>query len=100
MNETEAKTATIKLDNKSVEILTKVDPIHRESMINLGLALISKTFYYKTLTGELPNELVSITDLGSLNSLTIDKVDTTITTAVVKPKEEVTKKSSTSWDNF
>ena len=94
------KTVTISLDSKSIDILKKVDTIHRESMINLGLSLISKTGYYKTLTGDSEDTLDKVTDLSILgtNSITntsnigTDNVDVAKKTTPVKPK--------TSWDDF
>ena len=67
----EPKSITIKIDPSSINILKKVDPLHRESLINLGISLISKTGYYKTLSGENQDLLDSIVDLGELDNTNI-----------------------------
>lgn len=96
MNETESKSVNIKLDPNSVEILKKVDSIHRESMINLGLALVSKTGYYKTLSGTGDNNLDSVTDLGtSVENLGSSSVKTDVNVSKPTPK-----KATSSWDDF
>jgi hypothetical protein len=58
------KEVKIKLDDKSLEILKDVDPIHRESIINFGVRLASQTEYFKILKGELEEaeDLVSINE--------------------------------------
>lgn len=60
-----AKSTSIELDDKSLEILKKVDGIHRNALINLGIHMISKTPYYKNLTGEVENVL----DVVGLNEV-------------------------------
>ena len=84
-------TVQIALDESSIEILKNVDKIHRDSVINIGLALVAKTGYYKTLTGI--NSSNDLTDIASLEDLNATPIATT------KPKEKETKASS-SWDNF
>ena len=88
----ESKTVSINLDKKSIEILRKVDSIHRDSMINIGLALVEKTGYYKTISGQGTGTLDDVASLGSLESLDLN-------TKVEAKKVEV-KKSTQTWDNF
>ncbi len=87
----ESKSIAINLDPKSLEILKKVDSIHRDSMINIGLALVEKTGYFKTLSGINASEILE--DVASL-----DLGGETVNTA--KPAQEEVKKPSTSWDAF
>ena len=61
-----ATTVPVEFDDNSLQILKGVDSIHRNSLINLGLALISKTGYYSTLSGKSPNELVDVVNLDNL----------------------------------
>ena len=46
------KEVKIKLDDKTIEILSDIDPIHRESIINFGVRLASQTEYFRILKGE------------------------------------------------
>ena len=62
------KEVKIKLDEKSLEILKEVDPIHRESIINFGIRLAANTEYFKILKGEIDSQV-------SLNE-TIEKTET------------------------
>jgi len=94
MEETEAK--QVYLDTRSKEIIAKVENIHRHSLINMGLRLVEKTNYFKTLTGENKSEelesILSLDDLGS-----IDKPIVANTAA--KPQEPP-KKKAVSWEAF
>jgi len=51
----------IGLDDKSIEILDKLDKIHKQSIINFGIRLAKDTEYYKILVGE---EDISIENLN------------------------------------
>jgi len=79
------KSASVEFDDNSLNVLKGVDKIHRDSIINIGLALVSKTHYYQTLTGKTPEE---VQDVASLDSL-----DEAIKSAETK---EETKKSAKS----
>lgn len=94
MSDNESKQVTIKLDPISIEIIRKVDPIHRDSMINLGLALVSKTGYYNTITGNIGKELSDVTDLG----MSVDNISNKVES---KPVDKAPpKKTTSSWDDF
>ena len=80
------KSASVEFDDNSLNVLKGVDKIHRDSIINIGLALVSKTHYYQTLTGKTPEE---VQDVASLDSL-----DEAIKSA--EPKQENAKKSANS----
>jgi len=58
------KEVKIRLDEKSLEILKDINAIHRESIINFGIRLASKTEYFKILKGEIEEaeNLVSINE--------------------------------------
>ena len=96
----EPKSITIKIDPSSINILKKVDPLHRESLINLGISLISKTGYYKTLSGENQDLLDSIVDLGELDNTNITTTNhTTFDTKPAIKAPEILKQTK-SWDDF
>jgi len=40
------------LDDKSIEILDKLDKVHKQSIINFGIRLAKDTDFYKILVGE------------------------------------------------
>jgi len=92
----EAQNIGINLDEKSIEILKKVDKIHRDSLINVGLALVQKTGYYKTLAGI--SEAEELEDVASLDIID-EESDKPKSKVKNKVKDEV-KKVSTSWDAF
>jgi len=57
------KEVKIRLDDKSIEILNEINPIHRESIVNFGIRLASETDYFKILKGvENAENLVSINE--------------------------------------
>jgi len=62
-----AKNVNVSFDDNSQKILKEVDEIHRNSLINIGLALASRTEYYKTLTGVTSDKLTAVASLGSLD---------------------------------
>jgi len=84
-----AQEIKVTLDNKSIEILKKVDMIHRDTILNLGIALIEKTGLYKTLTNEKTSD--KLDEIISLDNLP------TITKNEEKTKVESRTKS---WDDF
>jgi len=55
MEKVEKVTKDIKVtfDEVSLDILKKVDPIHRQSMINYAIRLVDETPVYKVLSGEI-----------------------------------------------
>lgn len=89
---------SVKLDDKSVQILKGVDTIHRDSIINVGLALVAKTGYYKTLTGKTEPDA----DLDDVASLDIE--DEGESSAPKKASKKTTAapaaKPTSSWDSF
>lgn len=90
----EAKVVQVTLDETSVKILTDVDKIHRDSIINVGLALVSKTGYYKTLQGK--NESDELEDIASLDDVNEDSPKN-----IKKAKKNEKPRAATStWDNF
>jgi len=99
----EAQNLGINLDQKSIDILKKVDAIHRDSLINVGLALVSKTGYYKTLAGISDAE--DLEEVASLDVLDENEDGQAVFTKKSSKKSKVqeeapTKKPSTSWDSF
>jgi hypothetical protein len=85
----------VTLDNNSVAVLKGVDNIHRDSIINVGLALVSKTGYYKTLSGKQESDNLDETASLEVQGQESDKVPV--------PKNKETPKSkpkNTSWDAF
>lgn len=94
----DAQNVNISLDAKSIDILRKVDAIHRDSLINVGLALVEKTGYFKTLAGVNNTE-----DLDDVASLDVESVDNTGAPKAVKKAEAVAdapKKPAQNWDSF
>lgn len=90
---------SVNFDKNSVEILKKVESIHRESLVNLGIALISKTNYYKTLIGEIPEDINKVVSLESLeDELNGDKSNSNQSNS--KSAESESKPSTSSWDDF
>lgn len=84
----------VQFDENSKTILKKVDVIHRDSLINVALAIVANTQYYKTLTGETTTKIASVASLSSLDELEEEAKST-------KPEVKPTpSKAVTSWDNF
>jgi hypothetical protein len=77
----------IMFDEVTWEILNKINPIHRHSLINLAIKMISKTNYYKEIAGlvevETPNEVVDLD-----NSENIKTKETTKEIEDSKPKKK------------
>lgn len=65
------KNTSVELDDRSLEILKKVDSVHRNSIVNLGIHMISKTPYYKGLTEDVD----VFEDVVDLNKIQIEEVD-------------------------
>lgn len=95
----ESKSVSINLDAKSIEVLRKVDAIHRDSVINIGLALVQKTGYYKTLAG-ISDKDSDLEDVASLDIEDEPGTTKTKTTKTSSQKEETPKKPAASWDAF
>ena len=89
-----AKNVNVSFDENSEKILKEVDEIHRNSLINIGLALASRTEYYKTLTGTPNPKLTKVASLGSLDELEEELEDE------VKPKAKTVVSGGDDWDNF
>ena len=93
----ESQNLNINLDIKSIDILRKVDAIHRDSLINVGLALVEKTGYFKTLAGL--NDSAELEEIASFNV----KLDIGDNEKINKKTEEiksVNKKPTSNWDSF
>lgn len=98
----ESKTVNVNLDSKSIDILRKIDVIHRDSAINIGLALVEKTGYYKTLTGVASKE-TALDDVASLDVIGNESTQgssTSTQSKVKKPVEDAPKKAAANWDAF
>lgn len=96
----EAQNLGINLDSKSIEILKKVESLHRDSLINVAIALVEKTGYYRTLTGK--NTEADLEDVVSLDVEDTDE-DSGTTSKSKKSSKKATpekKAPSTSWDSF
>jgi len=65
-----AKSTNVELDDISLNILKQVDGVHRNSLINLGIIAISKTEYFKSLTGNPSEDISKIVDLNDAVSNT------------------------------
>jgi len=100
----EAQNLGINLDSKSIEILKKVESLHRDSLINVAIALVEKTGYYRTLTGKN-----SEADLEDVASLDVEDNDEESSGSTSKPKKSSKKAAKTtpekkapsmSWDSF
>jgi hypothetical protein len=85
----------VTLDDSSVAVLKGVDKIHRDSIINVGLALVSKTGYYKTLSGKQDSD-----DLDDTASLEVQGQESDKDTSSKKKETSKSKPKSTSWDAF
>ena len=85
----------VQFDENSKTILKKVDAIHRDSLINVALAIVSNTGYYKTLTGELSSDISDVVSLSSLSSL-----DTPEESKEDKQQVATPTKAATDWDSF
>jgi len=85
-----AKSASIEFDEKSLGILKNVDSLHRNSLVNIGLALVSQTGYYRTLAGITPEDLGDVAGLENLDAV-IEKVQET--------KTETKSGAGADWDD-
>lgn len=89
-----SKDINIQFEDNALEVLKQVDPVHRNSLINLGILLISKTQYFKTITGDISEVLKDVTSLNSLDALE-EELESVKTITKVEPA-----KKATNWDNF
>lgn len=90
-----AKSTNVELDDKSLEVLKKVDALHRNALINLGIHMIAKTNYYRGLSGDVDDVMavVGLDDaVDSLNS------DASISLQEKTTAEEPNKRSKPSID--
>jgi len=106
----EVKRVEISLDDKSIEILKKVNSLHRDSLINVALSLVQKTGYYKTLSGETKDKIEKLEDITSLDVNNQDTQSNTSTnstsnsstknTSNTQNTQNTPKKSTMTWDSF
>ena len=89
-----AKQVNVNFDDNSQGILKDVDAIHRDSLINVGLALVSKTEYYRTLTGATSEALTKVASLSSLDELEAE-LEETVTASKPAPAN-----GASDWDDF
>jgi hypothetical protein len=94
----EAQNLGINLDSKSIDILKKVDAIHRDSLINVGLQLVAKTGYFKTLAGL--NNTEDLDDVASLDILEDGASAPKKASKKAVQEETKPKKPATTWDSF
>jgi len=99
--QTETKEITIKLDGNSIDVLKQVDSMYRESIINIGIRMISLTPYYKFLSGK--DDVADINALTSLDTncntnalLASEKSQEVVNEAPSKLK----RKTKSSWDDL
>jgi len=99
MDNVKPTSVSINLDEHSVKTIKKVNSIHRDSLINIGIAMVAKTPYYKTLLGVEQEDLDEVASLDML-----DEENETTTSKKSKKKEEtkteVKAKPTSSWDSF
>ena len=81
----------IRLDEKSKEILSKVDALHRESLINYGIRLLQDSANFKILTGEITEPSKTLDDLS------IEEDEEELKSKVEKPKEKAKPKMAIDW---
>ena len=69
------KEVKIKLDEKSIEILSEIDSIHRESLINFGIRLAKNTEYFKILKGseDVEDAISNISDTQEKTKINEEK---------------------------
>jgi len=94
-----SKQISLTLDDSSIEILTEVDSIHRDSLVNIGLQLVKKTGYYKTLSGKQKSE--ELEDIASLDTQDEDRDEGDKKKNKSNKSSKQPKQSSApSWDAF
>ena len=96
----EAQNLAINLDEASIDILRKVNKIHRDSLINVGLALVKQTGYYKTLAGIAEAE--TLDDVASLDIEPSGNKEpkTSKASGLQKKVDEKPARPVTTWDSF
>jgi len=86
----------VEFDEESIEILRKVQGLHKISVINMGLKLIKHTNYYKTITGENKSEVLE--DILSLDDIVSQSNETsTSKTTKTTPIVEKAKPTTVDW---
>jgi len=86
----------IQLDPKSLAILAEIDEIHRHSLINIAISLVSKTEFFKTIS----NKIETSSELSEITSLKIIKsVEEKAKEEIKEVKTEI-KKPKSSWNDF
>jgi|SaaInl8_150m_RNA_FD_contig_71_911834_length_996_multi_4_in_0_out_0_3 hypothetical protein len=60
----ETKTAKVELDAISIATLEKVPSLHRHAVINMGVRLIEKTQFFKTLCGIETEQIEEVLDIN------------------------------------
>ena len=75
------KEVKLKLDDKSIEILSEIDNIHRESIINFGIRLASQTEYFKVLKGD--DDVEVLNEISSETKEEVKQVEETAPTSGV-----------------
>jgi len=68
------KEVKLKLDDRSVEILGEIDPIHITSIINFGIRLAKDTSYFKILKGEEEIEVEELVEKDTSKKSKIEEV--------------------------
>jgi len=100
----EVKRVEISLDDKSIDILKKVNSLHRDSLINVALSLVQKTGYYKTLSGETDAKIEKLEDITSLDVESKDNINNQNTQSNSSTNstsnQNTPKKSTMTWDSF
>jgi len=86
---------TIAIDDEAREILTKVDPMYRESLVNIGIKMIAKTSFFNTVSGQ--SDKVNINNMTSLSNM---DNPTTVNETVEESKPKPKKKAVANWDNL
>lgn len=94
-----AKPATINFDCISQDILRNVDPLMRETLINVGVRLVAESPMYSQYMVNTPDTLNTLNTLNTPNILTQEQ--TTEAPSQDTQTQQVEQKEETvSWDNF
>ena len=77
----------IMFDQQTWEILEQINPIHRHSLINAAIKMISKTNYYKELAGLIDTEQSDeVVDLNNTSVSVISEIKSQ--EPEIKPKKK------------
>jgi len=98
----QSQNININLDGNSIKILKEVDPIFRDSLINIGLRMVKNTELFNTITDkkvelEDTNDMASLEEPDSEQNVITRKPKSTKQTEAPEPKP---KPKSTTWDSF